>query len=154
MRIDFSGSAVSFDDLPVGGFFMFDLHRGGAFGLCVAIGKKAAVVFPREGTQERFALQVGGLTHETFICFADAVLRPDQSSIAGGEATSDGALTSVDGHYYMKAQEGVYYHNFHVQSGLAEDPRGTSNAFHFARWKVGSIIDQKFEPIFSFPAGT
>jgi hypothetical protein len=62
MRIDFSGSAVSFDDLPVGEFFMLELQRGGAFGLCVAIGtKKAAVVFPKEGTQERFALQVGGL---------------------------------------------------------------------------------------------
>jgi hypothetical protein len=159
VRIEFSGSVVSFDDLPIGGFFMSELNRGGAFGLCVSIAdtKKAVIVFPNKGSsQESVSLETGGLANETFIHFAGAVLRPDLESVMAGEAGSPfGALISLDGHYYIRAQDGRlrhHYRTFNVQSGLAEDPKGTGSAFHFARWKAGLMIDQKFEPIFSLPA--
>lgn len=133
---------------------MFDFDRGGEFGFCVSIAdaKKAVIVLPKN-TMDSVSLQVGGLTGDTFIYFDNSVLRPDFSSVMGAQTGSPrGALMCADGNYYMKAQEGAYYRTFNIQTGLAEDPKETANAFHFARWKVGVTIDRKFEPIFCFPA--
>jgi hypothetical protein len=160
MNVEFQGSTVSFDDLPLGGFFMSELNRGGGgtFGLCVssADGKKGAVILLPRSSQEGASLETSHrLTNGTFIHFAGAAIRPDLASITAGEVGSPfGALISVNAHYYIRAQEGRngHFRTFNIQSGRYEDPQGAGTAFHFARWKAGLTVDQKFEPIYCFPA--
>lgn len=153
MKVDFTGVVTSFDGIPPGDFFMFDLRSGGAFGLCVAIAdnKKAALSLPSANSKDRAWIQVGGLTHQTFIHFPDAVLRLKLSSFTA--VVTGAGLICVGTQRFIRGyeQQGFQYSTFNVESG-AMDQIAEHEGVQFSQWSAGIIIDGKFEELYSFPS--
>src|SRR5882762_4184960 len=97
MNLDFPGIASSFDDLPLGGFFMFKRTEP-EFGLCVLAGQtKSAIIFSRsEKAHAPLWLAVGGLPHDTLISFPQATMRTELSSMSDDDKQfTSGAVVSA-----------------------------------------------------------
>lgn len=156
MKVDFNGVTTNFDGIPLGGFFMFDLSRGGSFGICVAAAdnKRAVISLPTSSTprEQRLGwLQIGGL-NQTFIHFPDAVLRPVLSSVAEVGSLVGSALMCAGRKRFIRGYENspFQYRTFNIETGEAEELL-VHDVVLFTRWGVGLLVDSKFEEIYSFP---
>jgi hypothetical protein len=151
MDVDFPGTAVSFNDLPPGGFFMLNRHKP-EFGLCVSDGStKRAIIFSRSEQGAPLFLTRGALV-DTLISFPSAVIRPDLHSVLFQQSDgTDGAIISASGNFYLRVDDFQSYLTFNVQTGNMEGPNNEAKLVILTRWQVGLIIDRQFDPIFTFP---
>jgi hypothetical protein len=152
MDVDFPSTAVSFNDLPPGGFFMSN-RRKPEFGLCVSDGNtNRAIIFSRSEQLAPLFLTRGALI-DTLISFPSAVIRPDLHSALFQESDgTDGAIISASGNFYLRVQDDFpNYRTFNVQTGKMESPSNEAKAVILTRWQVGLMIDEKFDPIFALP---
>jgi hypothetical protein len=153
MDFEFPGIASSFDDLPLGGFFM-TTRREREFGLCVSDGqRKSAVMF---SYSERYHtpvwLAVGGLPNDTLISFPQAIVRTELSSLCDDDNQVPGAIVSAGGEFYMRARVSLAdYYTFNLRTGVMARPSNDAKAIAFSRWNVGLLIDRHFDAIFTFP---
>lgn len=156
MKVDFNGVTTNFDSIPLGGFFMFDLSRGGSFGICVAVAdnKRAAISLPTSTSREKRLgwLQVGGL-NQTFIHFPGAVLRPVLTSVAEAGSSAGSVLICAGQKRFIRGYENDHYRTFNVETGLVEE-LSPHDVVYFTQWNVGLLVDQSFEEIYRFPPDT
>ncbi|WP_166299870.1 hypothetical protein [Bradyrhizobium sp. 2S1] len=155
MQVDFSGVITNFDGVPPGGFFMFDLSTGGAFGLCVAVAddKRAIISLPGPRSRDKqFGwIQTDGLT-QTFVYLPRAVLRPALSSAVQAGSAVGSFLICAGNKRFIRGYENAHYNRtFNVETGLAENDVAMHDAVYFTEWRVGHVTDGNFEQIYSFP---
>lgn len=158
MNVDFNGVIGNFDSIPLGGFFMFDLSRGGSFGICVAAAdnKRAVISLPTSTSQSNRLgwLQVAGL-NQTFIRFPNAILRPALSSVAEAGSSAGSVLICAGQKRFIRGYEnsGFQHRTFNVETGLVEE-LSTHDVVYFTEWSVGLLVDGNFEAIYRFPPDT
>jgi hypothetical protein len=154
MHLDFPGIASSFDDLPVGGFFMVK-RRTPEFGLCVSDGQtKSAIIFSySEKHHAPLWLAAGGFPNDILISFPQATMRTELSSVSDDDNQSaSGAVVSAGGEFYMRARKSLgNYYTFNLRTGTMESPSDDAKALAFSKWQVGLLVDHHFDPIFTFP---
>jgi hypothetical protein len=156
MKVDFTGVVTNLDGIPLGGFFMFDLSSGGAFGICVAAADntRAVIALPTSASPQRQIgwLQTGGL-HQTFIHFPEAVLRPALSSATQAGSSAAGSVLICAGQKrFVRGYEnrGYQYRTFNVETGLVEEVP-SHDVVYFTQWSVGLLVDDRFEELYSYP---
>ncbi|MHC2623036.1 hypothetical protein ACVIW2_005068 [Bradyrhizobium huanghuaihaiense] len=156
MMVDFSGVVTTFDKVPLGGFFHFDLRTGGSYGICVGIAenKRAALSLPTPSSKDRrFGwIQVGGLNHQTVIHFPEAVLRPVLTSATEAGSTVGSVLICAGERKFIKGYEdhGMHQRTFDVETGMTAEITPL-DIVNFAQWRVGKIVDGRFEELYCFP---
>ncbi len=154
MNLDFPGIASDFDDVPLGGFFMFK-RTVPEFGLCVSVGQmKSAIIFSRsEKLGVPLWLAAGGLPNDALVRLPRATLRAELSSIVEDDRQAlSGAVVSAGGKFYLRARQSISsYFTFNLQTGAMEDPPYAAKSIAFSRWQVGLPSERGFDLIFSFP---
>ncbi|PPQ20532.1 hypothetical protein CV770_03920 [Bradyrhizobium sp. AC87j1] len=152
MKLEIPGVAMSFDEVPVGAFFRFERTKP-EFGICVTDGtKRAAIIL---STTERPNghlpwLALGGLPSDAVVSFPGAVLRASHTDISDDTGIY-GYLISTGGSFYIRVGVSGGYHTFSVETGQSAQLPKAKMAIAYSKWAVGIMVDERFEPIFSFP---
>ena len=153
MRLEIPGIAMAFEDLPIGSFFMFERSER-EYGICVSDGRKRAAIIlstPERPNGHMPWLALGGLPNDAVVSFPAAILRGRPSDITADTGVY-GSLISAGGGFYMRVGEATgNRYSFNVETGQIEKLPEGKMAIAYARWQVGIMIEERFEPIFSFP---
>jgi hypothetical protein len=155
MNVEVPGVPLGFNELTVGSFFMFERSRR-EYGICVSDDgqRKAAVILSTTdgGRLGRLPwLAVGGLPQDAVVFFPSAVLRASQLDITADLGQLGTLITAGDAFYISVSDTMGGYRTFNVATGQLEAlPQGRI-ASGYSRWRVGIMVDDNFETIFSFP---
>jgi len=153
MKLEIPGVALAFDDLPVGAFFRFERTKP-EFGICVTDGaKRAAIILstPERPNGHMPWLALGGLPNDAVVSFPNAVLRTSHVDICDDTGTYGLLISAGDG-LYMRVGESIGgYRTFNIETGQHDQLPKDKMAIAYSKWTVGIMVDQRFEPIFSFP---
>ncbi|KYH01707.1 hypothetical protein [Bradyrhizobium sp. DOA1] len=154
MKLEIPGVAMAFDEVAVGGFFRFDRKKP-EFGICVTDGtKRAAIILstPERPNGHMPWLAIGGLPNDAVVSFPNAILRANHADISDDTATY-GHLLSAAGSIYMRVRDSMGgYRTFNLATGQLEQLPTAQMMMAYSKWTAGIIVDERFEPLFSFPA--
>jgi hypothetical protein len=157
MHVQFTNDAVAatFDELEPGTFFACLRGTAREYGFCVRWhDKKGAALFNKSGNQQGKPcwFSPNGVGDGTILSFPSAVMRPKYSaSVAFDGIHRPGSIFNVDSKVYIEVFGGAgAYHAFDLQTGTESNPAEKNRVIH-PDWEVGLLIDDRFEPIFTFP---
>ena len=148
--IELPGEACRFDDLSPGDFFMFRWNEP-EFGLCVSFNNtKSAIVFSYSPQyQSRSWLAVGGVPFDVLISFPHAVLRTDLPSAVFDAVSDSSGIISTNGSVYIRAKANITHSvTFDLRTGEAVQLKQDAAAITYSDWRIGVLVDGKFEQIF------
>jgi len=139
-----------FSVMAIGGFFRSIRRKD--FGFCVSIDgqTRAAIIFPEKGGHR---LLVGGLPTDV-ASYPDALVRVASEFGSPEEIGFGAVIRASDGNSYIQVSDGFSggFRTFDLQTGLQTDLPNDVSPILYAHWKVGVLVDSKFEEIFSWVA--